>query len=96
MSEHACIRCGHVPEQGDEYCILCGAPLRNRCTNDGGPFGDPCSHLNAPHASFCAKCGHRTVFHKAGLIASPYAETVGHRTADPDEWQHFSHRFFWD
>jgi hypothetical protein len=93
MATSPCIRCGFIPDEKDKYCINCGAPLQNRCTNDGGLLGDPCTNINPPNAAFCAKCGAPTLFQKKGLIVSLYP----HTHAEDDEWNSmdlFTRRFF--
>lgn len=83
MATHPCVRCGHQPDEKDKYCIRCGAPLKNKCTNDGGLLGDPCNTTNPPHAAFCARCGAPTLFKKEGLLISIYPET----DREEDEWK---------
>lgn len=93
MGRHPCVRCGYRPDEKDRYCIQCGAPLQNKCTNDGGLLGDPCNQINLPHAAFCSKCGAPTLFKQKGLIPSIYPD----QHMEQDEWAEislFSRRFF--
>lgn len=88
-----CVRCQHMCEGEDEYCCRCGAPLKNKCTNNGGPLGDPCKKVNKPEAAYCAKCGSPTVFNKAGMVNTPYQQSTKVEIEDVDMKQ-FDHKFF--
>lgn len=66
--EVRCVRCHHVAEEKEEYCIKCGAPLINRCSDAPGLLSKGCGKKNHPGAAYCAHCGSPTVFHKEGLV----------------------------
>ncbi|HHW37018.1 MAG TPA: hypothetical protein GXX18_07255 [Bacillales bacterium] len=63
-----CIRCHHVAEENDQYCVSCGAPLINRCSDSKTNGKHGCGQTNRPDAAYCAKCGSETVFRKHGLL----------------------------
>ncbi|MCD1257325.1 hypothetical protein B5M42_000560 [Paenibacillus athensensis] len=63
-----CVRCGFVTDDSDNYCIDCGAPLKNKCTKKASPLHGGCSKLNKPEAKYCAACGEKTTFHVWGLL----------------------------
>lgn len=67
-----CVRCGNITEKKDAYCIVCGAPLRNKCTDEPGLLSKGCKFVNVSTAAYCAKCGEPTVFNKLGLLADPW------------------------
>ena len=89
-----CVRCQLQAKEKDKYCRRCGAPLINRCTNDGGPFGDPCHKVNDEDAVFCAACGSYTSFYKAGLLEAGYPENKSLDADELNEFNHFQHKFF--
>lgn len=64
----SCIRCFYVAEEKDQYCIRCGAPLINRCSDLKTKGKHGCGHTNRSDAAYCAKCGCETIFKKQGLI----------------------------
>ncbi|HHY74779.1 MAG TPA: hypothetical protein GX497_16445 [Bacillus bacterium] len=72
MSEEekvTCVRCYQVAGDKDQYCVKCGAPLVNRCSDlktAKGKHG--CGHVNRPEALYCAKCGTETIFKQQGLL----------------------------
>ncbi len=68
-----CVRCTYTTKETDEFCIRCGAPLHNRCTDEPGLLDKGCKFVNKPEAAYCAKCGHPTVFLRTGLVRDPYA-----------------------
>lgn len=72
-----CVRCHRKATETDKYCVSCGAPLYNRCTDSPGLISKGCSYVNPPDAAYCAKCGEETTFKKAGLI-TPYIKK-GHQ-----------------
>lgn len=63
-----CVRCFNVTNGKDKYCKKCGAPLINRCSDEGGRIDKGCSHVNDSDAAFCARCGCQTTFRKQGLV----------------------------
>ncbi len=72
---HTCVRCGRLSDEGDKYCIFCGAPLINHCGDEPGLVSKGCKHINRKDAAFCAKCGYQTRFYLDGLIdPSPYGD----------------------
>lgn len=68
QEEIRCVRCNHVAAENEEYCIRCGAPLINRCTDSPGLLSKGCGKKNSTEASYCAHCGSPTTFHKEGLV----------------------------
>lgn len=68
-----CVRCAHITEETDEYCIRCGAPLHNRCTDEPGLLDKGCTKVNAADAAYCASCGQPTAFYKAGLVSNRFS-----------------------
>ncbi len=77
MSENneppTCVRCQRQAAEKDKYCISCGAPLYNRCSDEPGLVSKGCKYVNHSEAAYCAKCGEETTFKKAGLI-SPFVQ----------------------
>lgn len=67
-----CIRCATASNKKNRYCLHCGAPLMNKCMNQGELLGEACGRVNPKDAVFCTKCGHYTAFHKAGLLTTQY------------------------
>jgi RNA polymerase subunit RPABC4/transcription elongation factor Spt4 len=63
-----CVRCGYMADKEDSYCILCGAPLKNRCTKKRSPLHNGCSKINKPDAKYCSACGTETLFNDWGLL----------------------------
>jgi hypothetical protein len=64
-----CLRCQHENDDQNNYCIKCGAPLRNICTNRR------CSNWEQDvplldEAAFCPLCGSETLFKIYGLASS--------------------------
>lgn len=46
-----------------EYCIICGNPLVNTCSNE------ECSHQILPsNARYCPVCGSETTFYRRGIL----------------------------
>ncbi|NSL50925.1 hypothetical protein [Calidifontibacillus erzurumensis] len=66
--EKICKRCLFKADEKDQYCIRCGAPLINRCTDFKTGGKHYCGFVNRPDARYCAKCGHETVFKQYGLV----------------------------
>lgn len=66
--KRTCVRCLYDHSEDDQYCIRCGAPLVNRCTDESGLLSKGCSKVNSPEAAYCSRCGQPTVFHRAGLV----------------------------
>lgn len=62
-----CVKCFHVAEEKDKYCVRCGTPLVNLCTKEDSPNHKGCQAKNRPDAAFCAKCGSPTVYGEMGL-----------------------------
>ncbi|WP_274363483.1 hypothetical protein [Paenibacillus thermotolerans] len=89
-----CLRCGYEPDKKDQYCVACGAPVVNRCMDEGGLLNEPCNNVCGPNAAFCPKCGCKTAFNKAGLVPSPYPENQVLARDETQEMNLFSHRFF--
>jgi RNA polymerase subunit RPABC4/transcription elongation factor Spt4 len=71
MKVERCVRCRYMPEEKDKYCIRCGAPLINRCTDQKGLVHKGCNKVNRVDAAYCADCGSPTTFNLAGLVR-PY------------------------
>lgn len=66
-----CLNCGKPcqPEIGKaEFCIYCGAPLINTCTNNHCTNSEKSLSLEAVH---CPLCGSKTVFKTFGLVVEP-------------------------
>lgn len=64
-----CLRCKHENDEQNNYCINCGAPLKNICTNRN------CINLEQnvllpDEAAFCPSCGSETLFKSYGLTSS--------------------------
>lgn len=63
-----CLRCGNevMPQIGYyEYCMKCGSPIINSCTNNN------CINVNEElpiDASYCPLCGKETTFFQYGLL----------------------------
>jgi len=67
--EVICVRCSHVAEEKDQFCVKCGAPLVNRCSDSKTRRGKHgCGQINRPEALYCAKCGTETIFKQHGLL----------------------------
>jgi hypothetical protein len=96
LAAKPCIRCGRISEEKHKYCIRCGAPLVNRCTNDGGLLGEPCNKINKQNAVFCMECGTYTTFYKAGLLHSNHAGVARPVEDELRSMNHFNHPFFED
>lgn len=91
-----CIRCLRNCGDKDRFCIDCGAPLVNSCTNRGGLTGEPCKKVNDREALFCISCGSPTLFQRYGLLSpSPYPE-IQLEDEDLEELKLFQHPFFGD
>lgn len=88
-----CPVCHGSSGKKDRYCKRCGAPLANLCTNDGGPFGDPCQRENEPDAAYCTACGEETLFSKTGILTGRFSRQAA-RIEDDAELRHFDHKFF--
>ena len=76
-----CIRCHRTGGEKDRFCISCGAPLINRCSDEPGLVSKGCRHVNLPDASYCARCGEETTFKKAGLL-TPFPQKKHHIRID--------------
>lgn len=64
-----CLRCHHLNDEENNFCIKCGAPIKNICTNRN------CHncHYDIPlsdEAAFCPLCGSETLFKTYGLASS--------------------------
>lgn len=64
-----CLRCKYNNDDKNNYCIKCGAPLKNVCTNIC------CSNyendIQLPdEAAFCPLCGSETLFKTYGIASS--------------------------
>ena len=90
----SCRNCGRRSNEKNRYCPYCGAPLVNRCTNDGGLIGDPCRKTNPDDAAFCTSCGSHTAFYRAGLLPGAGTEFKTLETDETAEWNLFQHPFF--
>jgi hypothetical protein len=90
----SCIRCGYRYSKGSQYCVECGAPVVNRCLDEGDLLRDPCDCVNGDDASFCKNCGCITAFNKAGLRPSPFQENKVLQEDEMSEVKWFSHPFF--
>lgn len=77
-----CYRCGYQAEKGDKHCVLCGAPLENRCMDEPGLVHKGCGYKNEPHAAFCVKCGHPTTFNHHGIV-TPHPLSKGGGALNP-------------
>lgn len=66
--EVRCIRCNQLAEEKDKFCVKCGAPLINRCSEEKTLLSKGCSKVNRKNAAYCATCGAPTTFNLAGLI----------------------------
>lgn len=64
-----CIRCHHSNDDKNDYCIKCGAPLYNYCTNRHCIACDEKTIL-PDEAAFCPKCGYETLFKTYGITSS--------------------------
>lgn len=89
-----CIQCGYRYKKGSQYCVECGAPVVNKCLDEGDLLRDPCGYINGEDAAFCSQCGCITAFNKAGLRPSPFQENRVLQTDEMSEWKWFSHPFF--
>lgn len=78
-----CHRCGYTAEEGEKHCVLCGAPLENRCMDEPGLVHKGCGHKNEPHAAFCVKCGHPTTFNHHGIVTPHPLSNGGGGTLNP-------------
>ncbi|ASN59787.1 hypothetical protein CG419_03730 [Latilactobacillus curvatus] len=66
-----CLRCGTLcsPQKGkNEYCMRCGAPIINMCTNLQCENSE---NFLPVDAVYCPLCGNDTVFHQFSLVSSP-------------------------
>lgn len=77
-----CHRCGYTAEKGDKHCVLCGAPLENRCMDEPGLVHSGCGAKNEPHAAFCVKCGYPTLFNHHGIV-KPHPSAAAGTGAHP-------------
>ncbi|KIL37353.1 hypothetical protein SD71_01360 [Cohnella kolymensis] len=89
-----CIRCGYSYKKGSQYCAECGAPVVNKCLDEGDLLRDPCGCVNGEDAAFCSQCGCATAFNRAGLVTSPYPENKVLQTDEMGEMKWFYHPFF--
>jgi len=92
MSTRNCPLCRAAFGKKERFCKYCGAPLINLCTHDGGPFGEPCGHVNDPDAAFCTACGHETLYRKTGVLSGRFRRIP--LNDDDAELKHFDHPFF--
>lgn len=66
--EIRCVRCHSIAEEKDRFCVRCGAPLFNRCSNGKTLLSKGCNKVNRREAAYCSSCGAPTVFYLAGLV----------------------------
>ncbi|EXX85791.1 hypothetical protein BG53_07290 [Paenibacillus darwinianus] len=91
----ACLRCGRIVQAQYQYCPDCGAPVTNRCMDEGDLLDDPCGFINDDQAAYCVRCGSITAYNKAGLLFGAFPENKVLKKYDIDEWKQFSHPFFY-
>ena len=72
-----CTRCGYEANEKEKHCVLCGAPLHNKCMDEPGKLHKGCGKKNDPHAAFCSVCGHPTLFHHHGLVTPHHSAGGG-------------------
>ncbi|HEP1510594.1 TPA: zinc ribbon domain-containing protein [Streptococcus pyogenes] len=65
-----CIRCQHKNDVDNNYCIKCGAPLKNVCTNQRCKNYEE-NIILSDEAAYCPICGSETLFKTYGLASSP-------------------------
>lgn len=63
-----CLRCHKLNDNHNNYCIYCGTPVRNICTNK------VCENYISDEtlsndAVFCPSCGSETLFKVHGLVS---------------------------
>ncbi len=63
-----CLRCYQRADEKDKYCVKCGSPLVNRCTEEKTLLSKGCNKVNRKDAAYCSSCGAPTVFNLAGLV----------------------------
>lgn len=68
-----CLRCSHINDDSNNYCIKCGAPLKNICTNRNCESWETGTILS-DEAAFCPLCGSETLFKTFGLASSSFDE----------------------
>lgn len=71
MDGKQCKKCNHINSYDSNFCIRCGTPLLNICSN---PNCSNCQYQIelSDDAAFCPLCGAETVFNKYGLTTSPF------------------------
>ena len=65
-----CLRCHRKNNPENAYCIYCGAPVRNICTNKTCEVYTSDKTLS-DDAVFCPACRTETLFKVYGLVSSP-------------------------
>lgn len=65
-----CLRCKHLNNANGNYCIYCGTPIRNICTNRSCDIYLSNTTLT-DKAVFCPLCGSETLFKVYGMVNSP-------------------------
>lgn len=66
-----CLRCGKETHVAGDYCIYCGAPLNNFCTN----YRCPKEGVLLPiDAAYCPYCGSETIFLVNQMVSSSFVE----------------------
>lgn len=64
-----CLRCHHSNDEQNNFCIKCGAPLKNICTNRHC-YNYKNDVVLTEEAAFCPLCGSETLFKTYGLASS--------------------------
>lgn len=66
-----CLRCGKDINIPADFCIYCGAPLRNYCTNYQCPEEGTLLPIDA---AYCPYCGSETIFLVNQMVSSSFVE----------------------
>ncbi|MGT2800665.1 zinc-ribbon domain-containing protein [Streptococcus marmotae] len=64
-----CLRCNHENDAVNNFCIKCGAPLKNTCTARNCPNRENDIEL-VDEAAYCPLCGSETLFKTYGIASS--------------------------
>lgn len=67
--EVRCVRCNQKAEEKDQYCVICGSPLINRCSEEKTLLSKGCNKINRKEAAYCSACGAPTTFNLSGLVS---------------------------